>query len=104
LTAVQRFPKVLDPIEAKKAASEAGKARKTFGQCAGALMAAKGRAWRSERHRTQWRWTLETYANPLWGKPVDEVDTVVILAVLQPLWQRIPETAKSAARTDRGRA
>jgi hypothetical protein len=34
---------------------------------------------------------LETYAAPLYGLPVDQVDTV--LAVLKPLWQAIPETA-----------
>ena len=37
--------------------------------------------------------TLETYAGPLCGTPVDQVDTAAILGVLQHVWQTTPETA-----------
>ena len=56
-------------------------------------MAAKESAWRNEKHRAQWRVTLSTYAKPLYPRPVDEIDTQAVLAVLTPLWQRAPETA-----------
>jgi integrase len=37
--------------------------------------------------------SLETYAAPLRSRPVDEIDTEAVLAVLKPLWLEKPETA-----------
>jgi integrase len=37
--------------------------------------------------------TLREYARPLRDKPVNEITTDDVLAVLRPIWQRIPETA-----------
>jgi len=68
-------------------------AKPAFGAIAEALMAAKESAWPNEKHRAQWRVTLSTYAKPLYPRPVDEIDTQAVLAVLTPLWQRAPETA-----------
>jgi integrase len=82
-----------NPIEAKRRASAALIAKPAFGAIAEALMAAKESAWRNEKHRAQWRVTLSTYAKPLYPRPVDEIDTQAVLAVLTPLWQRAPETA-----------
>ena len=85
--------KGVDPLEAKKGASEAAAARKTFGECAEALIKAKRREWRSEVHAGQWRQTLETFCKPIWGTPVDAVDVAALLGVLTPVWQATPETA-----------
>src|ERR1700730_16299749 len=82
-----------NPILAKREAKRAAGGKHPFGQCANALLAAKSSEWRNERHRQQWRMTLETYAAPLWGLPVDEVATEAVLSVLRPVWQRAPETA-----------
>jgi integrase len=83
----------VNPIESRREALRAKASKLTFGQCADALIAAKSPEWRNEKHRRQWRTTLETYAGPLWAMPVDEVSTEAVLAVLTPLWQRTPETA-----------
>lgn len=83
----------INPIEAKREARRAADGRKTFGQCADALIAAKSPEWRNAKHRAQWRMTLTEYAKPLRGLPVDEVDTAAVLGVLRPLWQAKPETA-----------
>jgi hypothetical protein len=53
--------------------------------CADALITAKASGWRNERHKGQWRTTLETYCATLWKRPIDEVDTTAVLAILQPL-------------------
>jgi integrase len=82
-----------DPIEARDAERRASQSRKTFGECAVALIAAKQSEWRNVKHRRQWRVTLETYCVPIWAMPVDEVDTEAVLAVLRPLWQTRTETA-----------
>jgi integrase len=80
-----------NPIQARKA--QASQGRKTFGECADALLAAKASEWRNEKHRQQWAMTLGTYAAPLRSRPVDEIDTETVLGVLQPLWRTTPETA-----------
>ncbi len=82
-----------NPIEAKRQAATVETRKPTFGQCADALIAAKESEWRNEKHRNQWRMTLENYAAPLRSRPVDEIDTAAVLAVLTPLWQTRAETA-----------
>ncbi len=89
----------LSPIEAKRKAEEVATARggsagtPTFGQCAEYFLNTKGPEWRSEKHAAQWRMTLTRYAAPLWDMPVDKIDTDDVLAVLKPVWTKIPETA-----------
>ena len=85
--------KGIDPLAAKKAASEAAAARKTFGECADALIKSKSAEWRCEVHAAQWRTTIDDYCGPILDKPVDAIDTQAVLGVLQPVWGRIPETA-----------
>ncbi|MCI0598589.1 MAG: tyrosine-type recombinase/integrase [Beijerinckiaceae bacterium] len=83
----------INPIQAKRETKRTAGGKRSFGQCANALLAVKASEWRNAKHRQQWRTTLETYAAPLWGLPVDEPGTEAVLSVLQPLWQRAPETA-----------
>ena len=83
----------LDPIEQRDAAKQAKRVAPTFGECADALIEAKEREWRNAKHRAQWRMTLDAYAAPLRSRPIDEIDTAAVLAVLTPLWSRAPETA-----------
>jgi integrase len=49
--------------------------------------------WRNEKHRAQWRSTLQTYAAPLAQKPVNAITTEDVLAVLKPIWTTKAETA-----------
>lgn len=51
-------------------------------------------AFRNAKHRAQWRSTLETYAKPIWDKPLAEVTTSDVLECLTPIWSKVPETAK----------
>jgi integrase len=87
-----------DPIEAKKAASVAirlsERAGITFKACAEQLIASHEASWRSVKHRTQWRSTLQTYVYPVFGDvPVKAIDTSLVLEVLEPIWSTKPETA-----------
>jgi integrase len=82
-----------DPISARDDARQAQFDKPTFGQVADAFIEAKGPEWRNDKHRAQWKMTLEIYAAPLRSRPVDEVDTDAILSVLQPIWQSKAETA-----------
>ncbi len=38
--------------------------------------------------------TLTTYCAQIRALPIDEIDTEAVLKVLQPIWERLPETAK----------
>lgn len=82
-----------DPIEAKRNAAAAVAGVPTFGVVADALLAAKKTEWRNEKHRDQWRASLEDHSLALRARPVDQIDTAAVLAVLKPLWQKKPETA-----------
>jgi hypothetical protein len=55
--------------------------------------AAKLDGFRNEKHRAQWRSTLDRYALPEIGAfPVGEVDTAAALRCLQPIWATKTET------------
>lgn len=84
----------LDPLVAKRAGVGRGGAAKTFGEVADAYIKAMRPSWRSAKHASQWIYTLTELAAPLRGKPVNQIDTPDVLEVLQPLWTRIPETAR----------
>lgn len=67
---------------------------KTFQEAAEAFIDRRESGWRNEKHRQQWRNTLESYAYPLIGAlPVSEITTEHVLKVLEPIWHKIPETA-----------
>lgn len=88
----------IDPIEARNA-EQRKRALETFGprlfKAAAADYIAKHRAgWKNAKHAQQWENTLATYANPILGdQDVRDVDTTMIVRVLQPIWISKRETA-----------
>jgi len=66
----------------------------TFEDCAEAFLASHEAGWRNDKHRGQWRNTLETYAYPVIGKlPVAEIDVALVRRILDPIWYTKTETA-----------
>ncbi len=88
----------IDPIEARRAQRdqkklEAAKSM-TFDACADAYIEAHQASWRNEKHRDQWRNTLNSYASPVFGSmPVQAVDVALVMKALEPIWKTKPETA-----------
>jgi integrase len=82
-----------NPIDVRREAKRLA-IKATFGAVADELLDAKSREWRNEKHREQWRWSLQTGAAQLRPRPVDEIDTETILSVLRPIWMTTPETAQ----------
>jgi len=87
-----------DPIEARdaqRAQDALTDARSiTFAKAAERYVAAHKPGWRNAKHADQWENTLETYAGPVIGRlPVADVDTSLVLRVLEPIWTEKPETA-----------
>lgn len=69
------------------------RAQPTFGDFADQVVASLEEGWRNDKHIAQWRMTLKVYAAPLRNKPVGNVSTEDVLAVLQPIWLKKSETA-----------
>lgn len=87
-----------DPVEARQAEAPSPDPAPipsvpTFAEVAEAFMGERDGGWRNAKHRQQWRTSLMTYAAALREKPVSEVSTSDVLAVLRPIWREKPETA-----------
>ena len=90
----------VDPIDARAASRPAPEPPPevdrgpSFKNAAAAYIDANSAAWRNAKHEAQWSSTLQTYAYPVLGdRPVDEIDTTLVLKVLEPIWSTKPETA-----------
>ena len=78
-----------DPLADRKAAQ----AIPTFGAMADEVVLSLENGWRNPKHRKQWRSTLTQHCKGIRDIPVNAITTVHILAILKPLWERVPETA-----------
>lgn len=66
----------------------------TFADAVDKYLAAKLSEFSNEKHRKQWRSTLDTYAAPVLGsKLVSEITVQDVLRVLEPIWKTKTETA-----------
>ncbi len=88
----------VDPIDARKAdrdrAALASPDVLVFSQAAADYIARHKGSWKNKKHGQQWENTLATYAYPILGKvDVRDVDTPMVVRVLQPIWLKKPETA-----------
>jgi integrase len=88
----------IDPLahrDAAKAAVAAAAARAvTFAEVMERYVAAQQAGWRSALHGTIWRASMVQHVLPTLGAlSVGMIDTDLVLQVLEPLWNSIPETA-----------
>ncbi|WP_297776342.1 integrase arm-type DNA-binding domain-containing protein [uncultured Roseovarius sp.] len=88
----------IDPVEERRAAQAALAAAQArgliFADAVDKYCAAKLGEFRSDKHRKQWRSTLDSYACPAIGKMmVNEIEVQDILRALEPIWSTKTETA-----------
>jgi Arm DNA-binding domain len=86
----------VDPLakrQAAKAALSAPSGKPTFGEAADRYLAVHEKSWRNPKHQRQWRMTLTEYCQSIRSKPVDQITTDDVMAVLEPIWNTIPETS-----------
>ncbi len=88
----------IDPIQFKRARNAKTALKqaksKTFKDCALAYIDAHKAGWKSRKHESQWRNTLETYAYPVIGNiSIQSIDVAFVLKVLEPIWYEKTETA-----------
>ena len=80
--------------EEKAAAALANARVMTFDQCAESYINAQKAGWKNSKHADQWASTIKAYASPVFGHlPVAEVDTVLVVKCLAPIWESKAETA-----------
>ena len=80
--------------QAKAAEQEAKVRGTTFRDAASAYIALNESGWKNDKHRAQWRSTLEAYAYPHFGDlPVCDIGAEHVMAALKPIWSEKPETA-----------
>jgi integrase len=87
-----------DPIaerEAEAARQRLEEARGlTFDQAIERFLESNEVAWRSTKHRRQWRDSLKAFASPVLGNlSVADIDTPDVTKVLDPIWNEMPATA-----------
>jgi integrase len=87
--------KGVDPIDERRAARKTSKPVPTFGDIAQLVIAdAQGKS-TNAKVRYQWERHLgQAYSGPLLARPVHEITTVEVAAVLQPVWRTKPEVAR----------
>src|SRR5258708_7131836 len=88
-TARRKIAQGINPIDERK--REGG--IPTFGEVADEVRQSLSEGFRNEKHKAQWKSTLENYAASLRAKPVDTIGTDDVLAALKPIWTIKAETA-----------
>lgn len=86
----------VDPLDQKQAsrATQEPTAARTFGAVAEQFIAAHEASWRNEKHKYQWRQSLNSYAYPEIGsKDIASIEMEHVLKVLRPIWTTKTETA-----------
>jgi integrase len=88
----------IDPIthfkDLSKQAELARLKGKSFKEVAEAHIESKKAGWSNAKHAQQWTNTLKTYAYPVIGHvSVDDIDTDLVLKVIEPIWGTKTETA-----------
>ena len=66
----------------------------TFGTYAREFISSIEGGFRNDKHRKQWRSTIETYATPILHKHIAEVCESDVVSVLKDIWLEKPETAR----------
>jgi integrase len=88
-SARRKIARGLNPIDERK--RDGG--IPTFGEVADDVRKTLSAGFRNEKHKAQWKLTLETHAASLRARPVDTIATDDVLAVLRPIWTTKAETA-----------
>jgi integrase len=88
-----KIAKGLDPLDVRAREKAEATGGRTFAELAREVRESLSAGFRNEKHRAQWKMTLEVYAAPLAAMRVDEIQTDDVLACLKPIWTTKPETA-----------
>lgn len=81
-----------DPVARKR---ELQRVMPTFEKAAEEYYSGRKAGFRNKKHGAQWIGTLREFVFPVIGSmPVDKVDGPTVIRVLNPIWLKVPETAR----------
>jgi integrase len=88
----------IDPIAVRKnvvlKARVDQESSRTFMDCGRQYIESHRAEWKNEKHGAQWQATLDTYVAPVFGElPIQDIDLVLVMRVLEPIWKTKTETA-----------
>jgi integrase len=85
----------IDPLTQRKAERMAARAAElhsaTFKQSLDGFLASHGDRWRT-KHLRQWQNSMTTYCRPLFDVAVGEIDTAMVVRIIEGDWKRAPTT------------
>jgi integrase len=85
----------VDPLDAREASRKAAKPIPTFRDIAQIVIDEAKRKSTNAKVRYQWKRHLgEAYSGPLLDRPVNEITTLEVAALLKPIWNEKPEVAR----------
>jgi hypothetical protein len=85
----------VDPLDAREASRKAAKPIPTFRDIAQIVIDEAKRKSTNAKVRYQWERHLgEAYSGPLLDRPVNEITTLEVAALLKPIWNEKPEVAR----------
>jgi integrase len=91
----------IDPISHRDAERMAARAAElhtaTFKAVLDQLLESHGDKWR-QKHAAQYRNSMATYSKPLFDVAVGDVDTAMVIKVIEPEWKRAPQTMDRVRR------
>jgi integrase len=93
-----------DPLDVKRDARVARIAAQaktiTFRQAVDQFLSTSSKiaGLKNDRHRKQWRSTLETVFPTLGHLPLNQIGAALVLQAIKPIWERTPETASRLRR------
>jgi len=90
-----------DKKRVKSALLASQSASKTFIECSEAYLEAHSKDYSNDKHRDQWRSTLETYAYPLIGKLL--VNDITMRNILDVMLQETEKKEKAVKKVQRGK-
>lgn len=83
----------VDPLDQREAAAKVVRVP-TFAEAMEDHITRNEELWKNPKSASQWRASLKTHATSLMDRRVDAIDANAVIAVLDPIWHRLPETAK----------
>jgi hypothetical protein len=84
----------VDPLDQRREEAAPTPTVPSFVEAASQFIASHKAGWKNAVHRQQWPQTLQAYAYPVIGSmAVDSITANHILAIVEPMWSRTPETA-----------
>jgi integrase len=84
----------VDPLKDRRAKRIVASNDRTFGMFASEYLTTALTGFRNEKHKWQWKQTLEAHAKPLWNLPLREITTSAVFGCLDPIWDKKNETAR----------